>query len=140
MHEQAAAAPDATATEATRRTRRRLFTVVPWAAFALEMASIVASVLLALWVSDWNDHRKEAARAEDALAGIRRELGDNRSRLKESHDYYGELIATIDRLRERPSADAPTMFTQVPGWRGVQPPLLNDDVFSAALSTQVLGP
>jgi hypothetical protein len=139
MQEKVAVAPEATATATTRRTRRR-FAVVPWAAFLLEMASIVASVLLALWVSDWNDHRKEAARAEDALAGIRRELADDRGRLLESSDYYSQLAATIDRLREGSPADVPTRFTSLPAWRGVRPPLLSDDVFSAALSTQALGP
>jgi hypothetical protein len=47
----------------------------------------------------------------------------------------------MDKIRdERPPAAAAAPFTDVPGWRGLRPPLLSDDVFVAALSTQVLGP
>ena len=139
MHEKALQ-PAAADAETIRRPRWRRWAVVPWGTFLLEMASIVASVLLALWVSDWNEHRKDVARADEAIAGIRRELHDNRIRLGTSSEYYSQLVATMDSLRSSPSPEAPERFTQLPGWRGLQPPLITDDVFSAALSTQVLGP
>jgi hypothetical protein len=139
MHEDAAHSSDSAEKATIRRRGWRRLGGVGWTAFLVEMASIVASVLLALWVSDWNEQRKEAARGEEAIAGIRRELDGNRTRLNESSNYYREIAATIDKLRESPSPDAPDRFTQLPGWRGIQAPLLTDDVFSAALSTQVLG-
>jgi hypothetical protein len=138
MHDDAAVSANS-AGKATIRRSWRLLRGVGWTAFLVELVSIVASVLLALWVSDWNEQRKEAARGEEAIAGIRRELAGNRTRLGESSQYYGEIAATIDKLRETPSREAPDRFTQLPGWRGIQPPLLTDDVFSAALSTQALG-
>lgn len=122
--------------ETQRFVATRWLGQVPWGRLALEMFSVVVGVLIALWLSNWNDRRKEHVRAHEALAEIRRELAGNRDRLNESARYYRTLLERVNVAGGAGLA----RFQALPEWKGVSPPLLNDSVFSAAMTTQVLSP
>jgi hypothetical protein len=103
----------------------------------LEAVMIVLSILLALGLENWNEHRREAVKCRTALGLIRQEINGNRKEiasLLEKHKTRADgLIAAagvLTKEKRRPSGvDGGLEFA---GHRST--------VFDAAMSGRALGP
>lgn len=66
----------------------------------LEGAMIVFSILLALGLENWNEHRKEAARCRTALALVRKEITRNRQEVDGILEKHGARIKGLVKAAE----------------------------------------
>lgn len=101
---------------------------------ALEAAMIAFGVLLALSLESWSEHRKEAARAHEALVNIRKEIAGNveqvRQQIPRQEQVVEALRAYEDSLGAGKKASGPHI--------GLYPPFLSSAAWSTAMSTQAL--
>lgn len=99
----------------------------------LEAALIVFGVLVALSFDAWRSARDEQRQVRQALQLISQEMQSNREVLEARVTYYLAMSDTIGRVIER---RAVSVSDSIAGWRGLQPPLLRDASYRAALATQ----
>ncbi len=103
----------------------------------LEGAMIVFSILLALGLENWNEHRKESSRCRTALVQIRKEIAWNRLEMAGVLEEHRIKIEALQRAADSYSGkikgnvviDAALSF---PEHRSI--------VFNAAMSGRSLGP
>lgn len=70
------------------------------AGILIEAAMIVLSILLALGVENWNEHRKEEKRCREALHLIRDELAQNRQEMSGLINGHRAKVAELTRAAE----------------------------------------
>jgi len=104
-----------------------------WKGLLLEAVAIMFSVLFALGINEWRDARKQRQTVAAALQSIRNEIESNHRVLSDRTGYYSALSDTIAWMRAQPEDAAPG---EIPGWRGLSPPLLRDASYQAAIATQ----
>jgi hypothetical protein len=76
----------------------------------VESALIVFSVLFALGVDEWRDHRATVARGREALAAITAELQSNREAANRAAGYHAEIKKRLQAFAEaKQLPDAETM-------------------------------
>jgi hypothetical protein len=103
----------------------------------LEGAMIVLSILLALGLENWNEHRKESARCRTALVQIRKEIAWNRREMAGVLEEHGVKIEALrsaagiysGKNKGNAVIDATLSF---PEHRSI--------VFNAAMTGRTLGP
>jgi hypothetical protein len=108
--------------------------------FAFQLATIIAGILIALWVDNLVEARRERALVRDAHAAIAREIADNLKALTEhmpSLDEHERSLRTglrfADELRESGKTDVHTLNF------GFQLPVLNRASWQSAERTGALG-
>lgn len=102
----------------------------------VESALIVFSVLLALAVDEWRDHRASLARSREALSAITTELKSNREAVQRTSEFHAGVHA---KLREFAAAGKPIDLSQLHG--GVfQPATLLQSAWITARDTGALEP
>ena len=107
---------------------------VSFGRLALEAAMIAFGVLLALSLESWNEHRKERALAEEALANIRREITTDVERIRQQMPKQQDVVETLRVFEEELEAGKDPV---TPGL-GLYPPFLSSAAWSTAMSTQAL--
>jgi hypothetical protein len=98
------------------------------------MVMIVFSVLLALSLESWTEHRQEKALVREALANIRVELDSNLKAIEAQRPRQQQLIAALQERLENPEGGSPPARELEP----LYPPDLSSAAWSAAMSTQVM--
>jgi hypothetical protein len=105
----------------------------------LESALIVLSVLLGVALSEWQESRREHARARAALANFRREIATNLARLEHVQPVHRALAARLDSVAKAPGQGAAfDAFVTVMPKEGLQIEPLADAAWETASSTGVL--
>lgn len=74
--------------------------VVKFKSIFVEVSSIVAGVLIALAVNEWNENRVKQARVEEALENIAQEIARNTQLLEFIHQKNLEVIAGFENSAE----------------------------------------
>jgi hypothetical protein len=102
----------------------------------LEAVMIVFSILFALGLENWNEHRREAEKCRTALGLIRQEIAGNRQEITalfEKHKTRADGLiaaaAVLTREKRKPSG--------VEG--GIEFPVHRSTMFDAAMSGRALG-
>lgn len=106
---------------------------IPRALF--ESSLIVFSVLLALAVDQWRDHRAAIVRGREAVAAIRAELESNRAAVQTAHDFH---ISVKERLQ--PFVDKRTLPDESELKGLFEPALLLQTAWLIARDTNALEP
>jgi hypothetical protein len=95
-----------------------------------ESALIVFSILLALAINGWKENRDNERLARHALANFEREIQENSDRVERSIPYHSHLLEAFTKSHT---------VAEVPGWRGISSPILQDTAWQTALATNALG-
>ena len=104
--------------------------------FVVEVFSIVFGVMLAIGGSELREHFNEQKRVEIATMSIAKELEWNKAFLEKRLPYYAAMVDTLENLIKKHGPDAHAFKTKIPGFHGINPPLLRDSSFKTAISTQ----
>jgi hypothetical protein len=80
-----------------------------WRAVAWELVIVTIGVLFALGVQQWAEERSWTAKARNAIAPIRTELGDHYAYAVEWRVVQPCIIAQIDRLQQRLTSSGATL-------------------------------
>jgi hypothetical protein len=94
-----------------------------------ESALIVFSILLALAINGWKEDRDNQRLASQALANFEREIQDNSGKIATRIPYHSRLSESFKKSRS---------MSEVPGWQGIKPPILQDTAWQTALATNAL--
>jgi hypothetical protein len=105
--------------------------------YALEAVMIALSILLALGVENWNEHRKEAKRCRTALAYIRKEIVQNR---REVADLLDKHKARMEALTTAAKALNSGKERGIRVEIDTQFPVHQSRVFDAAMANRTLSP
>jgi hypothetical protein len=105
--------------------------------YALEAVMIALSILLALGVENWNEHRKEAKRCRTALAYIRKEIVQNR---REVADLLDKHKARMEALTTAAKALKSGKERGIRVEIDTQFPIHQSRVFDAAMANRTLSP
>lgn len=92
-------------------------------------------VALGFLVNEWRQGRADRALGEAALRSIAAEMSQNCVQLREVQPYYARVGAALDSLA---TADGVARINRVPGFRGMNPPLLRTGSYEVALATGAL--
>jgi hypothetical protein len=104
----------------------------------LESSMIVLSILLALWVNDWQQQRADERLAAQSLVNFLKEIQQNHARLDDAMPYHqGVDTALKQTLQEHGIRSRADLFQMV-GLDGVRPPFLLDTAWQTALATGAL--
>ena len=81
---------------ATRRQFHEKFTMHPWKRIAVEAATIVASILLAIAIDAWWQNRQVRVDEQEVLVGLRAEFAANRETLARHLAGYLRSIQSLE--------------------------------------------
>lgn len=95
-----------------------------------ESALIVFSILLALAINEWKENRDHERLARQALENFEREIQENSSRVERGIPYHSHLLEAFKKSRS---------VSEIPGWQGIDAPILQDTAWQTALATNALG-
>jgi type II secretory pathway pseudopilin PulG len=110
-----------------------------WATKLLfECVTIVFSILLALAVSQWQDARRDRALADQAIASFRRELAQNRTRLRTLLPYHERIRDEMGRLDQANAIHSYADLQKISGFQGFRPAFLLDTGWRSAVATGAL--
>jgi hypothetical protein len=102
---------------------------------ALQVVSVVAGILLALFIDNWNSERAERKTARFALEAIRAELSTNRVALRSHAERMRDMGRTM-RGSAQNSGGPPRRCYEWAEWRGIGGLNLVDAAYQTALATQ----
>lgn len=100
----------------------------------IEVVSIIFGVLIALGVNEVRQHYKQQATVDIALKSISNELTGNKQFLEQRMPYYKAMRDTLNNIIARDGADARP--GKIPGFNGINPPLLGKSSLQTAISTR----
>jgi len=104
--------------------------------FVVEFLSIIFSVSLALGLNELRQDYNRQALVQTALRRIKLEMTRNSEFLEKRLPYYTSLVDTLDEVIRVHGKDASFMSVRIPGFSGINPPLLRNSSFQTAISTQ----
>lgn len=114
----------------------------------VQFFSVLLGVLLALLISQWNDHRQQQEKAQatmrqqqvevqEAMRAIHAELAANRAALRQSAAALTAMAANMQRSRQNQNQPARWCF-QWDGWAGTNAANLTDSAYQTAIATHAL--
>lgn len=98
---------------------------------AIEVASIIVAVVLGFVVNEWREVIHNKSTADSALQKIVIEIKKNDAQLKEKQKYYFRMISALDSL-EAIYGNNKFKQKKIPGWNGLNPPLLSSSSYKTA--------
>jgi len=110
-----------------------------WLAEVLvQSVMIVLSILLALWVDEWKQHKAEQKLARVSLTNFVHEVQQNQARLDDILPYHRGMRAVVKQLEAGTSINTPGDFESAVGLDGMRPPFLLATAWQTALATGAL--
>lgn len=110
-----------------------------WLAEVLvQSVMIVLSILLALWVDEWKQHRAEQQLAQVSLYNFLHEVQQNQARLDDILPYHRGVRAMVKELETQHTIKSPTDFESAVGVDGLRPPFLLATAWQTAVATGAL--
>lgn len=106
---------------------------IAWGKIFVESFFIVFGVLLALYLNEWRSSMQQEEVNAQALQSIANEIHFNKTVLKQRVEYYKFISDTLETILN----DKNDKTANVPGWRGLMPPLLRSSAFEASNSAQI---
>lgn len=103
----------------------------------LEVAAIIAGVLIGFWLNEWRENRDNRQTANIALESVAAEFRYNHQRMEENYNYYTFIISQIDSLHHAGESVREMYGYQLEGWRGAMPPMLRSSSYQMMLSTGI---
>ncbi|MCA9731056.1 MAG: hypothetical protein H6696_18330 [Deferribacteres bacterium] len=103
---------------------------------AIEVISIVFGVFLALAANEWRQQYNDQKKAEIAFEGIKNEMNSNKEFIEKRLPYYRAMRDTIKIILSQKGRDVGFNEVEIPGFHGINPPLLRDSALQTAISTQ----
>ncbi len=100
-------------------------------AIAIEIISIIIAVVLGFIVNEWREVTHNKSTANSALQRITSEIENNYAQLKEKQKYYLKMINALDSL-ETIYGNHVFESDKIPGWAGLNPPLLSSSSYQTA--------
>lgn len=111
----------------------------PWLGKLLvESLLIVLSILLALAVDSWREGRRNAARAEQALAGFEAEIRRNKAALEAVAPYHVQLLNRLGEQIGKGEIRRFEDFRKLAGFQGLRPAILEATAWRTAMATGTL--
>ena len=104
--------------------------------FIVEVSTIIFGVILALGVNEVREHYNDEEIVNTALESIQIEIQKNRDFLNIRIPYYSAMIDTLDILIKKHGANEGLWSVSVPGFTGINPPMLRNSSLQTAISTQ----
>lgn len=102
----------------------------------IEVTSIVLAVVLGFIVNEWRENLNNKSKANSALQKITMEIKQNYLNLSEKQKYYNNIISALDSLLSIYGEDN-LSSKSVPGWKGINPPILSSSSYKTALTIGV---
>jgi len=102
----------------------------------IEVFSIIFGVLLALGVNEIRQSFNDRQLVNTAKKNISLELNRNKDFLDNRIPYYDLMSKALDSLIIVHGKDAPLSSAKVPGFYGINPPLLRNSSLQTAISTE----
>jgi hypothetical protein len=130
-HEKAAEAPKT----GRRRWKWLRYEAISLGDVILQIFSVVAGILLALFIDNWNTERAERRTARFAMEAIRAELATNRVALR-AHAQRMSDMALRTRESAQNASQPPRRCYEWDAWRGIGGLNLVDAAYQAAIATQ----
>lgn len=93
---------------------------LPWAELLLEAALVVLSVLLALGLNSWRQHRTDRALADQAVRNLAREIRQNRAEIEKTLPYHEMLLDTLRSAHPPLGITARPAYIQNNAWQVAQ--------------------
>ena len=109
-----------------------------WRVLAVESVVIMLSVLLGFTLNGWRQSASEQETVDAALQSIAAEARQNRNEMKRHLPYYRTMRDTLRQLAQQRGDSTNLQPSEIPGYRGVQIPLLRGSAFETARSTGAL--
>jgi len=110
-----------------------------WLAEVLvQSVMIVLSILLALWVDEWKQHRAEQQLAAVSLSNSLHEVQQNQARLDDILPYHRGVRSMVKELEAGHTIRTPTDFESAVGVDGLRPPFLLATAWQTAVATGAL--
>ena len=110
-----------------------------WLAEVLvQSVMIVLSILLALWVDEWKQHRAEQQLASVSLTNFLHEVQQNEARLDDILPYHRAMHSMVKELEAGHGINTPAEFESAIGVDGMRPPFLLTTAWQTALATGAL--
>lgn len=110
-----------------------------WLAEVLvQSVMIVLSILLALWVDEWKQHRAEQQLVDVSLTNFLHEVQQNEARLDDILPYHRAMRSIVKELETAKSVNTPAEFESAIGLDGMRPPFLLTTAWQTALATGAL--
>ncbi len=110
-----------------------------WLAEVLvQSVMIVLSILLALWVDEWKQHRAEQQLAQVSLTNFLHEVQQNEARLDDILPYHRAMHSMVKELEAGRGVSTPAEFESAVGVDGMRPPFLLTTAWQTALATGAL--
>lgn len=101
---------------------------------AVETIAVLLGVLIALAIDGWHEAREDGRTVASASRFIAAELRENAARLREQAAQMQANGDAITRSNPANADDRPC--SGYAGWKGAQPPMLNDTAYQVAIATQ----
>lgn len=105
-------------------------------AILLESFLVVLGVALAFAANEWREHRREEARAANALVSIQDEIQTNRAAVQSSMEYHQRLLGDLYRLAQSEPEAVPKASDFERGFIG--PATVLSTAWDSARSTDAL--
>ncbi|MEJ2218763.1 MAG: hypothetical protein P8099_19425, partial [Gemmatimonadota bacterium] len=93
---------------------------LPWAELLIEAALVVLSVLLALGLNSWRQHRTDQALADQAVRNLAREIRQNRAEVEKALPYHKTLLDTLGSAHPPLGIAARPAYVQNNAWQVAQ--------------------
>lgn len=110
----------------------------------LETFTIMASILLALWVNNWWEGRKVQSLVSTSLEQFRREIAANQERIRIIQPYSTQVLENLQNFLVKASQDPSVMELPLEQLRmeiaphGFQMSAIQDTAWQTAMATQTL--
>lgn len=111
----------------------------PWLTqILLDSAMIVFSILLALWMNDWEQDREKERLAGLSLLNFLKEVQRNESWLEDVAPFHLGMATAMKQQAEAGAIRTPEDLFNMVGLEGVRPPDLLDTAWQTAIATGAL--
>ncbi|KAA3612329.1 MAG: hypothetical protein DWQ05_20245 [Calditrichaeota bacterium] len=104
--------------------------------FFIEVFSIVFGVLLALGGNEIRESYNEQQRVDAAMLSIKTEMTGNKNFIENRLPYYQSVVDTLEQVMKKHGKNASFYEVKIPGFQGINPPLLRDSSLQTAIATQ----
>ncbi len=104
----------------------------------IQAVLIFTSVFLAFWLTDFREKQNASKIVTLALENVASEMSYNHKRVENTYAYYLKLLRYIDSLQTvQPEKLNNLHGYQIPGWQGVQMPMLRSSAYQTILSSGI---
>lgn len=104
----------------------------------VQSIAVTVSILLALWVDQWKQHRAARDLATESMSNFATEIRQNEARLDDVLPYHEGLRSMLQQVEKRHTLHTQAEFQSAIGIDGLRPPSLLQTAWQTSVATGAL--